>query len=513
MHCRSLRMVALSFSLGTIALWPSVALGASGLSGFSAADSFLTDHVLRESNDPATSARSPEFEECRPTGPIETTLCDYESLERLVEMPFFKYFMVDLYRECPFWDDQSKCDEPGCAIEGVNQEEIPDKWKAATLSKIDGAKTEDTHHLTGCYYRDSDFCLLDDNTEGDYYDLISCHEAHRVWSAIYDENCFGLSESTYAQLARNPSLGISEVKASQLEGSNENEMCLEKKVYYKVISGLHASISTHICAEHLNQRTGEWGPNLSCFLNRLSPSKYPERIPNIYFNTVLLLRAVARISPFLKMYDYCSSGTHEEDAATLAVLDKVVQVAQSTGRFDENGLFKGVDAEILKEEFKDHFRNVTRIMDCVGCAKCQLWGKVQTTGVATALKILFELDDSALDPTRNHELLQRSELVALFNTLHRFSESLHAINTFQEMMRRPEAEHLQEEESTTAQACFSTSAPGSLRDRANKLFSICRESTTACVETLLNLWFKGIKAMKGLLKPSNKQFGPGAADL
>ena len=26
-------------------------------------------------------------------------------------------------------------------------------------------------------------------------------------------------------------------------------------------------------------------------------------------------------------------------------------------------------------------------MDCVGCDKCRLWGKVQTTGVAAALKI------------------------------------------------------------------------------------------------------------------------------
>jgi len=50
----------------------------------------------------------------------------------------------------------------------------------------------------------------------------------------------------------------------------------------------------------------------------------------------------------------------------------------------------------LKEEFKTHFRNVTRIMDCVGCDKCRLWGKVQTTGVATALKVLFEMDEKAL---------------------------------------------------------------------------------------------------------------------
>lgn len=36
-------------------------------------------------------------------------------------------------------------------------------------------------------------------------------------------------------------------------------------------------------------------------------------------------------------------------------------------------------------------------MDCVGCNKCQLWGKVQTTGLATALKILFEMDEKALE--------------------------------------------------------------------------------------------------------------------
>jgi phosphoribosylaminoimidazole-succinocarboxamide synthase len=53
-------------------------------------------------------------------------------------------------------------------------------------------------------------------------------------------------------------------------------------------------------------------------------------------------------------------------------------------------------AQVLKEEFKTHFRNVTRIMDCVGCDKCRLWGKIQTTGLATALKILFELDEKAL---------------------------------------------------------------------------------------------------------------------
>lgn len=36
-------------------------------------------------------------------------------------------------------------------------------------------------------------------------------------------------------------------------------------------------------------------------------------------------------------------------------------------------------------------------MDCIGCDKCRLWGKVQTTGLATALKVLFELDEKTLE--------------------------------------------------------------------------------------------------------------------
>lgn len=31
-------------------------------------------------------------------------------------------------------------------------------------------------------------------------------------------------------------------------------------------------------------------------------------------------------------------------------------------------------------------------MDCVGCEKCRLWGKLQVLGLGTALEILFSVD-------------------------------------------------------------------------------------------------------------------------
>ncbi len=70
------------------------------------------------------------------------------------------------------------------------------------------------------------------------------------------------------------------------------------------------------------------------------------------------------------------------------------------------------------------------IMDCVGCEKCRLWGKIQTQGLGTALKVLFSYQD--------HEKLSlsRQELVSLINTFHRIAESVALIPIFEEMIRK-----------------------------------------------------------------------------
>ncbi|KAE9402460.1 ERO1-domain-containing protein [Gymnopus androsaceus JB14] len=120
-------------------------------------------------------------------------------------------------------------------------------------------------------------------------------------------------------------------------------------------------------------------------------------------------------------------------------LERVVDIAQQVGRFDENLMFRGVDALSLREEFKAHFRNVSRIMDCIECEQCRLWGKVQTAGIATALKILFEWDESRFSFAEDSSvdgIIQRSELAAMFNTLNRFSESLRAATRFRETHRK-----------------------------------------------------------------------------
>jgi len=72
-----------------------------------------------------------------------------------------------------------------------------------------------------------------------------------------------------------------------------------------------------------------------------------------------------------------------------------------------------------KLELQGCFRNMTRVMDCVGCEKCKMWGKLQFLGVATSLKILSDGDLS----------LDRNEVIALINLLERLSASVETVRS------------------------------------------------------------------------------------
>jgi hypothetical protein len=134
---------------------------------------------------------------------------------------------------------------------------------------------------------------------------------------------------------------------------------------------------------------------LDCFVNRIG--SHPERLQNVYFTYALLLRAVKKFGPYLDKYEYRTGSPQEDEKTRFMVQDFIKSADSCPSTFDENSMFKGPEAQILKKEFKDHFRNVSQIMDCVGCEKCRLWGKVQTVGLGTALKVLFSYEDMSLE--------------------------------------------------------------------------------------------------------------------
>lgn len=323
-----------------------------------------------------------------------------------------------------------------------------------------------------------DYCVPDDESasaKGDYVSLLRNPErftgyagagAAQVWGAIYRENCFSRSSFPNAPKPSTSTPGggglsgnlknpaamdfrsvleaagrqqvLEEKRAeepltpfvAQTGLENEDE-CLEKRVFYRVISGMHASISTHLCWDFLNQTTGQWQPNLACYESRLH--RFPDRISNLYFNYALVTRAIAKLGPHLSGYTFCT-GDLDQDAATRAKVLAVTQGAASVPQtLDESLMFKNGEGPSLKDDFRNRFRNVSRLMDCVGCDKCRLWGKLQTAGYGTALKVLFEFDNSN-NGGEVPLMLKRTELVALFNTYARLSSSLSSISKFKQMI-------------------------------------------------------------------------------
>ncbi|KAG5950199.1 hypothetical protein E4U53_005398 [Claviceps sorghi] len=408
-------------------------------------------------------------------------------------------------------DDNGICGNIGCAVETLdNEDDIPEVWRAKELSKLEGPlakhpgrkeqKKNPQRPLHGelgenvgesCVveYDDEcderDYCVVEDESaasRGDYVSLLRNPErftgyagegAKQVWDAIYRENCFQKSSFSHsADLGMSPNYNPAAQDFKQVmdaagrharlqeqrlhqpnvpfvarTGYEADDECLEKRVFYRVVSGMHASISTHLCWDFLNQTTGLWQPNLECYKERLHG--HSDRISNLYFNYALLTRAVAKLGPFLRGSDYTfCTGDAREDMATRAKVEAVTASASSIPQiFDEGLMFVNGEGPSLKEDFRNRFRNVSRLMDCVGCDKCRLWGKIQTNGYGTALKVLFEFDNKSDEIP----VLKRTELVALFNTYARLSHSMQTIQKFREMLAAEEGDGLPpREESASA---------------------------------------------------------------
>lgn len=259
------------------------------------------------------------------------------------------------------------------------------------------------------------------STDGVYIDLVQNPErftgysgdsARRVWQSIYEQNCFKFvfNQSSPQNVLINA------------ESALETQ-CVEKRAFYRVVSGMHASISIQLCRQMLDKKTGEWYPDHKCFEQRVG--NHPERMENLYFLYSLILQAVQRLEPYLQKYPYCS-GSEMEQLRTRWYLDEITSKIVSRGPFVN--IDKMFTDRSLKEEFKRHFRNISRIMDCVGCEKCKLWGKIQTLGIGTALKVLFSYDHNSIDSSSFQ--LRPDEVVALFNALGRYGESIHYIGLY-----------------------------------------------------------------------------------
>ncbi|GAM22697.1 hypothetical protein SAMD00019534_058720 [Acytostelium subglobosum LB1] len=321
-------------------------------------------------------------------------------LNEIVKTRFFRYFRVNLFAECPFWVVTQLCGLEGCGVCECDDNEIPLPWRIEDHGDSDRVdlsppppgftkwkdKKEDMWVIPYGSDTDTSYVNLGETPES-----YSGYDGSSVWGSIYNENCF----------------------TRPLE-----QMCFEERVFYKLISGLHSSITTHLSYYYQKDKnTNEWLHNPKRF--RSSFENHPDRIDNLYFTLLFMMRAVSKIDGFLANYQF-NTGNEVEDKQTYQLVQTLLkQQVTCLPSFDETLLFKDTyDKQNLITQFKGHFQNISSILNCVTCEKCKLYGKMQTLGLGTALKILFDEDQSSL---------QRNEIIALVNTLRQLSNSVKCI--------------------------------------------------------------------------------------
>lgn len=372
-------------------------------------------------------------------------------LRRVVETPFFAHFKIDLCSDCPLWDDAPLCvlrdcgvcecdDPPGWAAEvdgvpptgpgcehledrvvAIVDREVSDGWEATTTSTppfLGGPPTIAPSDDAGSV--DGDSVVVDLRLNPERYTGYGGSSAEKVWSEIHSANCFQPPERK-----RLPN----DEQSGSPEKENEGEAnCLiptEQRVYNRVISGLHSSISLHIahsyCTELDPNRIGEcrqWGTNAQLACERVLDHK--DRIENLYFAFALMLRAVVKAGPAVTAAVPHGDSLYQKSLSewTDSLLPEINRLADVCPRtFDEAGLLDVPEADARRTELHRRFRQLQQIMQCVGCDRCKLWGTLQTLGIGTALRVLFHDDAAGLH-------LSRQEAVALVHTLERFSSAL-----------------------------------------------------------------------------------------
>ena len=68
-----------------------------------------------------------------------------------------------------------------------------------------------------------------------------------------------------------------------------DQMCLEERVLFRLVSALHTSINTHVAFNYeKDKQTQQWSHNFQLFQKLVG--NWPDRIKNLYFGYLFLLR-------------------------------------------------------------------------------------------------------------------------------------------------------------------------------------------------------------------------------
>jgi ERO1-like protein alpha len=332
-------------------------------------------------------------------------------LSELSHQKFFRYFRVDVSTGCPFWGNEAKCTrKEQCKLNcKCLPENLPTTWTAEDM-RIRENEAFSTIQFTDMMKPQKqavDRWRFDTVTENSIYvDLLGDREEYtgyqgqKIWNELYQDNCLKV--------------------AGDCDGSD---------LMYRMISGMHSSVSSHLSEYFIE--FGRFGRDKIVYANDAlyfeKVGNHKDRIGNLIFSVQTMLRAVVRYADVIKDFNV-DTGDFNTDMKTGQLLQRLIGILnhQKDLPFDERVIFgEKRSQEQQRATYLSHFTNMTRLMDCVDCLKCKAYGKMQILGLSAGLKILLRKEDTAL--TRN-------ELVAMVNTLNKWTESIQIIDRMRQRL-------------------------------------------------------------------------------
>ena len=350
------------------------------------------------------------YTEIKLKGKIEDCCCEFDYLKQFnhqinptlteqVKTSFFRLYKVNLEKTCPFWAQTKQCkDKNTCGICPCDEKDIPKLWKEEDESIFKKSKVNAVDQKWSKFVEPApkkiDWVVGEDiDEDSDYVDLTKNDESYtgyegsEIWNIIYEQNCF-----------------------------NKENLCMEERLLNRAISGMHSSVSSHQSYHFKDFKKETEFINVQEYFRRVGD--YPERIQNLYFSFSILVRALNRATEEIQNTNI-STGDFIQDNIAKNLLKKLTSASQACfyQPFDESKLFKSNENYFIKDQVKQYFQSITSMMNCVECEKCKVYGKMQIEGLGTAFKLLFD------DRYNVDSGLRRNELIALINTMKKWSDS------------------------------------------------------------------------------------------
>mmetsp|Transcript_19922 Transcript_19922/g.29803 ORF Transcript_19922/g.29803 Transcript_19922/m.29803 type:complete len:1135 (+) Transcript_19922:73-3477(+) len=397
------------------------------------------------------------------SGPLDDAKCNVEAvntandvqlaciLADLMDTTFFRLFPVDLNRECPFFNKAAPKAPESCSGEKKSSPFSVNQPQSLSLEEHASCSLDQTS-VPRSFEIGDETDRVDESLSRREGKVIKksqsgCEDESQpaFWLDMCDGIGVGGEQATVINLRKNPERWTgyngSQVweaiyKENFFHNSPPDSLRYEERVLYKLLSGMHTSINVHIALKYYPPMKGKratWEPNPEQFVKRYAD--HPNRIKNLHFAFVVLLRAIRKAGPYIRNLDYRTdphaaiSASQGSGSHTRALVNRLLSTHLLTScqkvfsAFDESLLFQSTRDSTpvgqLKVHFKNVFQNISSILDCVSCQKCKLHGKLALMGLGSALKTLLLPADML-----NEEGLKQAEVVAMVNTLGKFSKAI-----------------------------------------------------------------------------------------